>query len=69
MNALQFFTAQLEADQRFRDAFESFNQQFEVNNAPNPQPTAVPPDNGLGQLPDNGQSNQPGGNVLPAAPV
>lgn len=33
MNAIQFFAAQLEAEERFRNALESFMKQFEVKNA------------------------------------
>ncbi len=67
MNALQFFTAQLEAEQRFRQVMEDFTSKFEVNNA---NPTQVPQDNGGGQLNNSPQPNNlPAGNVLPAAPV
>lgn len=69
MNATQFFTAQLEAEQRFRQAMEDFEKKFEVNNAPNPNQTPIPQDNSGGQLNNSPQPNDlPAGNVLPAAP-
>jgi hypothetical protein len=69
MNALQFFTAQIEADQRFRRVSEAWIRAFQpeqangVQNAPTTD-QQVPPDNqsGLGSNPAP-ESDLPTGNI------
>lgn len=59
MNGIQFFAAQLEADERFRNALEIFMKQFEVQNGKD-----IQEDNGEGQLGDgDGESDVSSGNI------